>query len=509
MICIQQQRAQNGKRKIEARLASPMPGENPDPVLAGSNIHYEVSGRMQGIGAGGLGAMHLFARNIGLIDEIDDKLHLLKIHQPYHESDHVLAIAYNILAGGTCLEDLERLRNDNALLDALGARRIPDPTTAGDFTRRFTFEDMDTLWQVHDTVRQRVWRAQPDSFFEQAIVDMDGSIVQTCGECKEGMSMSFKGIWGYHPLLLTLANTGEALRIVNRPGNRPSHEGAFASTDDVLEMLKGAGFRKILLRGDTDFSQTAHLDRWTDDPRVNFVFGMDAMPNLKDLAENQPESTWKPFERRSKPQPKTAPRQKPENVKEQVVKENGYENKRLQSEQVSEIKYQPVKCRKPYRLVMIRKNISVSKGESVLFDDIEYRFYLTNDVTQSATAIVHSAHARCQQENVIEQLKNQVRALTAPVDNLDSNGAYMTMAALAWNLKAWFALSLPVTPGRWAKRHQETKIEVLKMEFKAFVNYFIRIPCQIIRTARKIVYRILGWNRWLSVFLRTVQAMRR
>jgi len=509
VTAIQQQRVRNGKRKIAARLGPPMRGEHPQPMLAGSNIHYEVSGRTQGVGVGGLGALHLFARKIGLIEELDAKLHLLKIHQPYHESDHVLAVAYNILAGGTCLDDLELLRNDSALLDALGARRIPDPTTAGDFCRRFTFEDMDALWGVYDTIRQRVWRAQPDGFFDQAILDMDGSIVATHGECKAGMALSYNGIWGYHPLILSLANTGEVLRIVNRSGNRPSHEGAHASVDDVVKMLKQAGFRKILVRGDTDFTQTKHLDRWTDDPQTWFIFGIDAMPNLVELAENQPETAWTPFARRPKPQPKTQPRRKPKNVKEQVVKENGYLNKRLQAEQISELRYQPGSCDKQYRLVVIRKNVSVEKGELALFDDIVYHFFLTSDFELPADVIVHLAHERCQQENVIEQLKNQVRALTAPVDALDSNGAYMTMAALAWNLKAWFALLLPVTAGRWAQRHQEAKTAVLKMEFKAFVNHFIRIPCQIIHAARKIVYRVLGWNPWLGDFLRAARALRR
>ncbi len=106
-------------------------------MFTASNIHYEIRRPHRGIAHGGIGAIHLLARRIGLIDAIDDELHLLKIHLPYHESDHVLNLAYNALCDGTCLQDLELRRQDEVYLDALGARRIPDPTTAGDFCRRF------------------------------------------------------------------------------------------------------------------------------------------------------------------------------------------------------------------------------------------------------------------------------------------------------------------------------------------------------------------------------------
>ena len=121
------------------------------------------------------------------------------------------------------------------------------------------------------------------------------------------------------------------------------------------------------------------------------------------------------------------------NVKEQIVKERGYKNIRLQSEQVSEFEYQPIKCRKPYRIVVLRKNLSIETGEEVLFDDIRYFFYITNDRQASKAGIVREANARCNQENLIAQLKNGVRAIRVPVDGLVSNWAYMVMASLAWN----------------------------------------------------------------------------
>ena len=180
-------------------------------MLSASNIQYEVSDKARGVGCGGIGAMHLLAGRSGLVEAIDGNLHLLKVHLPYHESDHVLNIAYNILAGGTCLEDIEQRRNDEVYLDALAARSIPDPTTAGDFCRRFAAADVVTLMETINEVRLGVWRRQPGRFFQQAVIDADGTLATTYGQCKEGMDISFKGQWGYPPLVISLANTGEPL----------------------------------------------------------------------------------------------------------------------------------------------------------------------------------------------------------------------------------------------------------------------------------------------------------
>ncbi|HUL98461.1 MAG TPA: transposase, partial [Mycobacterium sp.] len=231
-------------------------------MFGGRNIHYQGSDRMRGLGAGGIGAMHLLARRTGLTTAIDESLRLLQVHQPYHESDHVLNIAYNLLCGGQTLEDLEQRRQDEVYLDALGAKVIPDPTTAGDFCRRFAEADVEALLTAIDRVRVKVWRQQPAEFFAEAVVEADGTLAETTGECKEGMGISYDGRWGYHPLVVTLANTGEPLYLVNRSGNRPSHEGAAGYLDRAIALCRKAGFKSILLRGDTDFSQTEHLDRW-------------------------------------------------------------------------------------------------------------------------------------------------------------------------------------------------------------------------------------------------------
>ena len=487
------------KRRIERRLDKRNIGGCERPMLTASNIRYDLAARTRAVSAGGIGLMHCLVKALGLDDTINARVPVFKLNNPYHESDHVLNIAYNVLAGGTCLEHLELLRTNEVYLDGLGARRIPDPTTAGDFCRRFDPWKILLLQEAINETRLKVWRQQPEEFFEEAIIDGDGTIVETTGECKQGMDISYKGEWGYHPLLISLANTGEPLYLVNRSGNRPSHENAAVYFDLAIALCRSAGFRRMTLRGDTDFTQTEHLDRW-DGQTVEFIFGIDAMPNLYELAEHLPESAWKRL-RRPKPQARGQPREKPDNVKEQIVEERGYKNIRLKQEYVAEFDYRPTKCGTTYRVVVVWKDLEESGGQGQLFNKRRCFFYITNIRNCSAEKIVLKANGRCNQENHIEQLKNGVRALTAPVDNLLSNWAYMVMASLAWSLKAWAALLLP-EQGRWAEQRREEKQTLLRMDFVTFRNAMIQIPAQIVRTSRKIIYRLLSWNRWQPVFFR-------
>ncbi len=293
------------KRRIQKRLRPMQWAEPPRPMLGARNICYEPAERTRGLAAGGIGAMHLLAQQSGLVNLIDRHLHLLKRHLPYHESDHVFNLAYNILAGGARIEHLELRRNDEVYLDSLGAERIPDPTTAGDFCRRFQPSDVERLLECINAARLNVWRRQPKTFFQEAVIDGDGTIAATTAECKQGMQLAYNGQWGYHPLLISLANTGEPL----------------------------------------------------------------------------------------------------------------------------------------------------------------------------------------------------------PVDSLVSNWAYMVMASLAWTLKAWSALWLSES-GRWAKPHAAEKQRLLRMEFATFAQAMIQIPCQIVRTARRVVYRLLAWNPWAHVLLRLVSQLR-
>jgi len=493
------------KRSIARRIRNRPGVERAEPMIAASNIRYQIAEKVRAISPGGIGAVHLLARKLGLIHDIDEGLHLLKRHLPYHESDHVLNIAYNLLAGGSRLEHLEVRRNDEVYLDALGAERLPDPTTAGDFCRRFSEADVGRLMDAFNETRLRAWEQQPDGFFDEAFIDADGTLAPTDGRCKQGVDIAYNGVWGYHPLVVSLANTAEPLYLVNRGGNRPSHERADIYFDKAAALCRRAGFRKVTFRGDTDFSQTKHLDRW-DRAEVRFIFGIDAMPNLVALAEGLPDGRYDELDRPARYTIETVPRQARERHKERVVSERQFKTLRLIGEEVAEFDYRPVACEKAYRVVVLRKKLTVEKGQLWLFQPDRFFFYITNDRTTPASEVVFLANDRCDQENLIAQLKGGVKALAMPVGDLVSNWAYMVMASLAWSLKAWSALVLP-EGGRWAGKYREEKRSLLRMEFSTFCVAMIQVPCQVVRGARRIVYRLLSWNPWQGVFLRLVERL--
>ena len=324
-------------------------------MMRATNIHFEMAERSRALNYGGIGAMHLMGQKLGLAEQIDARVQLLKRHLPYHESDHVLNLAYNSLLDG------------------------------------------------------------------------------------------------------------------------------------------------VRLRGDTDFTLSAELDRW-DSQGIKFIFGMDAHPKVVKLAEALPAESWKALERLARYEIATEPRRKPHRIKEGIVRFKGYPNKKLVGETVAEFDYQPLKCGRSYRLVVVRKNISVQKGELVLFEDIKYFFYITNHTDYRAEQIVALANERCEQENVIEQLKNGVNAMRMPVDDLMSNWAYMVMSALAWNLKSWYGLLMP---------NRQRGLELVRMEFRRFLHAIVLLPAQIVRSGRKIIYRLMGYNSWLKDFFAAWENLRR
>lgn len=512
---IAQRQIQRRRQRIVSRLAESSACDRGRPMTQGDNVHYEMSDKVGGTGFGGMAAVHAFVKRIGLDAEINCRLNIFKKRCPYYESDHVLNVAYNTMCGARSLQEIELRRNDEHYLNSLGAERIPDPTTTGDFCRRLNAESIEVLQQAIDQVRLKVWNEQNAGFRERATIDMDSTIVETDGECKGGMDISYKNLWGYHALMLTLAETGEVLRLTNRGGNAQSGHNAFRDADKAIALCKKAGFKRIVLRGDTAFTQTDHLDRWDDDD-VEFVFGIAKHANLVAKIDEIAADDWKPVPRDPSYDPSTPNRARPDKVKREIIERRGYDNRRLKEEMYTELPYKPYKGDKTFRLIIIRKKQDV-RMQGRLFEDDTYFFYLSNLPSEqySGLDIIHESNKRCNQENVIAQL-NEARALHAPVDELTSNWAYMVMASLSWTLKAWIALSVPEEPvanTRKATKHatrkatkeairkiQEDKKRLLRMEHRTFVEQFIRIPALIVRTGRKLIVRLVSINPCSDIF---------
>jgi hypothetical protein len=242
----------------------------------------------------------------------------------------------------------------------------------------------------------------------------------------------------------------------------------------------------VCLRGDTDFALTAHFDRWA--AQVDFVLGTDSIAALRGRAEALPDTAWRRLQRPA-PYANTSgkTRARRHNRKREVIAERGFVNLTLEHEDVAEFTYRPGKCQRGYRVVALRKNISRAKGEQVLIDEIRYFFYFTTYPTDThpPERIVELANARCDQENIVGQLKSGINALHAPVDDLHSNWAYMLIAALAWNIKSWHATMMH----RKADRHT-----FIRMEFKRFLDTVIRIPAMVLVRARAIVVRLVAYT---------------
>ena len=488
------------KRKMQARI-SVEKGVWQSPMIRPATTKIELAQKQQAVSCGGIAVIIELIKQLGLRKKLNQSASVLKLHLPYDEADHILNIALNLLAGGTHLEHLELRRTDEAYLDALGAERIPDPTTAGDFCRRFSDAGLVEVMQGINRVRQQVWRQQQDSFFDQATIEADGTMVPTTGEKKQGIGINYKGVWGYHPLVVTLAETQEVLYLHNRSGNRPSHEHSSFYFDLAIDQCRKAGFRKIVLRGDTDFSSSEHLDRWNSEG-VKFILGFDANVKLSRIADSLENAAWKPLQRKKATAAKS--RTKRPNAKEPIVEANGYENQKLRAESYAEFDYRPAACEQSYRMVVVRKEIDVKRGQHLLFDKEKYFFYITNESADevSAREVIRGANRRCNQENTISQLK-ACHSLAAPLDNLQSNGAYMLFASLAWTLKLWSGMMIRVKGNPAQKQARvAARRRVITMEFSTYLNTVMMFPAQVIRSARRRLFRILTYRPSLDlVFL--------
>ena len=473
------------QEKLKARLAHKGFKDATQPLLGELPIDYEISDRTRVLSVCGIGAMHTLVTKLALPELLNEGEGVLKRHLPYIESDHILSLCYSLLCGGKPLEDINRFRRDEVYLDALGVERLPAPSTAGDYLRRYESEaPILAVQEAINQARVKVWKLQEEAFFEMAILDVDGTITPTDAECMEGIDYcAHKRTWGYGPLVLTLAQTGEALYVVNRPASAPSHLGAAEWMDRAFRLV-GPMFETVWFRGDTDFSLTVNFDRW-DRQGAKFIFGYDAYPNLIEIAQKLPERAWKELRRPPKYEIQTQPRQKPDNVKREIIKERGFKHTEQVKEEVASFPYRPGKCKSPYRMIVLKKYLRITKGDQIIQEKIVFFFYITNDQTTQKDLLIFFINARCNQENKIEQLQNGVPAFHAPTNTLHANWIYMVIASLAWSLKIWYGLLI---------EDPKLQQQIVQMEFKQFLNTFIQVPCQILHGARRLTYRIANFT---------------
>jgi len=473
--------------------------EHVGPVFSNRRVRVQISQRGKVTPYGGLCLAHDLAARLELDRDMNGSIRLLKLHMPYFESDHILAHVYNLYVGGCCIEDLANLQHSDAVKHLLGACRIPDPTTAGDFLRRFEPYHLKQFQAVIDRAREKVWRKLPRSRKKVATVDLDSTVKEVHGECKQGADFSYNGKWSYHPLLATLAETNEPLRTINRPGNAASADGSAEVLHEVLPMV-GRHFNTVFVRGDSKFYQRATIAQ-CERHGARFAFVMDGYAVLHELADSLSKKAWKPFsahqaEKVAQATVDKKTRRKRKRLRAKRARQRGYTTLATTKQWVAEFDYTIPRggkdrdeglTGKTYRVAVKRQRVEVSEGQSHLFTEYRYRFVITN-IPRShmdPSEVFCFAYGRCDQENIIEQFKNGIAAMRMPTGELLANTAFLMAGQLAWCLRSWLsALALPKETTRW--------------EWKWFRQAFVYIAAKITHSARRAKVYLAGSHRFVG-----------
>jgi hypothetical protein len=448
-------------------------------VMRTPKLHAEVDAQSEVTPYGGLALVSAFVRRFKVAQTIDERVNVLKLYLPYHESDHILALAMNFYVGGTCIEDMANLQQSEAVQRLLGSCRTPDPTTAGDFLRRFDERrnqgSLEDLRSANDEVQSQVWKAlSPRSGRkrkrrEWAVIDMDGHTKELYGVQKEGADFSRKGQWSFHPLLVSMAGTGECLAVRNRPGNQRSCEGAADVLEDVLPRVN-RHYKNVLVRGDSDFGWR-DIRETCDRNGAYFAFVGREFPDRPGIANSIPERQWKPFRTRAARQKnedrkrsdyRRRRKKRTRNRRRKRARERNYKELRQVKQWVTEILWSPIGSAAPIRLVIRRQLIEHHKGQEFLFEQYRYRYVETNlPASVSTVEVIDHTYERCDQEKMIGQ---------------------MGSGLAAWRMPVIAQLALPD--------------EVVRWEWKRFREAWVYLAAQVTKRGRQVWVRFSQSHRF-------------
>ena len=471
-------------------------------VLRTPKLHPEIDERAVVTPYGGLALVEQFCRTFKVAQTIDKAVHVLKQHQPFHESDHVLSQVLSLYVGGRTLEDLSSIQHDEAVRRMFGACRLPDPTTAGDFLRRFTPQSLTALRSALDTIQEDVWRKLARRQGKRgkrplAVIYLDGHIKELYGSSIEGADFSYTGKWSYNALTVTMAGTGECVATRLRPGNMRSSEGAAAVLDEILPRLN-EHFEQILVVADSDFDRSdvrmaclrtgayfAFVGREQSD-RPEMADSIQQWRNFRTRALRRAEQRRRREGHRS--------RERKPNRKRQRARERKFMELRLVRQFVGETTFTPPKTNELLRLIVRRQIIDRHEPkQGTLFAQFRDRYIVSNiPASWSAEEVIDATYERCDQENVIEQLGSGLAMWRMPVKQFIGNEAWMEIARLAWNMRAWIAqLALPEEAVRW--------------EWKRFRQAFVYLAAQVVHGANQVWVRFAGSHRFAPMLLHAHQ----
>lgn len=377
---------------------------------------------------------------------IDDELQVKTRARGYRESDHVLALSWNLILGGSCLSDVEALRGDPGTLRLLGVQALPAPWTLGEYLRKFGLGDICDLQRL---LRRAAAVYRPFQSWPGCTIDLDASIYAQASTEKQGSRKAYNGEVGYHPLFAFCAETTELLYSHLLAGNRYPTTKAIWLMEQVLRTIPEGAKRQ--LRADSAFYTWPLID-WLEEHDFTWAITADLTKALRQQVEKLAEQAWK-------------------------------KNKFYRGAQVAEFCFRPVHRPKAYRYVVKRERRTDKKGQAYW----SYHVIMTNDTRRRAAKVVKWYMGRCTVENQIKEHKHGFSLEKLPTKQFHANWAYLLIGQLAYNLVVWFKrLVLP-------ERYHTATIKTLR-------HHLFNLAGKIVQTGRQFFLAISEEYRYQDVW---------
>ena len=449
----------------------------------------------------GITPVRNFISKLDIASTIDSSVSVLKRHNPYFESDHVLNFVYNFLTGGEVINDIERLQEAEGFLRILGTERIPDPTTAGDFLVRFHEKDIANFQDSLDTMQDAAFSLLDKKRKKMATIEQDSSIHEVYGEKKEGADYAYENTYSYLAQYVTLAETGDVLHQDLREGNCYATEGLSTILPGIIDRVS-KHFKHIRYRADSA-SYDKDIVKSCEQRGVEFYISAKQTRKLVRAVQTIEEREWKCF-RSMKLTPATAEtpvkkRKKRKNQKRAVKDRRKPHRQRRGKIQIASFQYQPQGWDKPYRFIAKRTEVVDEHGQQYLEEGLRkyiYHIIVTNNTDASDTRAMHVAQGRSNQENLIKDFKYGLGLSHVPTGFFLANRMYFKIAALAWNIKTWMLNLLSIGDGA-------------VLRFKRFLYLWINHACIVSKTGRDTIVIRMDPGEYFSWYGKALDAIAR
>jgi len=463
------------------------------PFFSNPTVTIRQNAQSPILSYGGIVLARDLMTRLGVAKRIDERIALLKMHSPYHESDHVLSLVYNFLSGGETLLDLERLQEDEGVKRLLGAESIPDPTTAGDFLVRFHDFAIEVFQGVSAELQDHAFSLLDDERKKVATIDSDSTILEVYGRKKEGADYSYDKRWSYNCLVFSLSETGDLLHTELRGGNTYSSVGAKEHLQKIIERLQGQ-FAHLRYRGDSAFYDK-DIVGVCESKGAEFFITADQTKPLMATILGIGEKQWKPFKNKEKSRQAGARKRKKRKDRKMKISVKRKPDIQLKGRsQIASFSYTPKGWDKAFRFVVKRTELVDTDNKQLYLDDgmckYTYHVIVTNS-SESDVQVMRIAQQRATQENLIKDFKYGLGLSHVPTGFMNANRVYFLIAALAWNIKTWILNLLKLGNGA-------------VLRFKRFLYKWIYQGALVSYTGRNgVVLRIEGGD----YFYRFTQAM--